>query len=212
VRSRDFEVSVTEVRNALRCPRIFVLGRTQRDCVAFPVGASTLGAVFHRIVERFSRALETPPKGIARLGRGASPDGIAEELSAWLIALLMDLLEEEPTYWTMPAEVDDLAEALRELAGYMAHLIVDGAHRPASALAELLQHAELPLEGTVAGLIGVYAFFEMNQLIIAYHVTAGGDIVLGEEIAEIMSVPPERIKPWPFGTGYAVSDWLKRRK
>ena len=45
--------SVTEVRNALRCPRIFALGRSKRSAVAFPIGSSCLGASFHRLVDRF---------------------------------------------------------------------------------------------------------------------------------------------------------------
>ena len=71
---------------------------------------------------------------------------------------------------------------------------------------------ELDLEGTVAEFIGCYSFFEKNQLILAYHVSAHGTVTLGEELAEVRYVNPERLKPWPFGTGYAVRDWLEKRK
>jgi len=42
--------------------------------------------------------------------------------------------------------------------------------------------------------------FEMNQLILAYHVPARGKITLGEELADIKRVPVERLKPWTLGT------------
>ena len=71
---------------------------------------------------------------------------------------------------------------------------------------------ELGLTGESARLIGAYAFFEMNQLLVAYHVVARGDIVLGEEIAEVKAVEPERLKPWAFGTGLALRDWLARKE
>ena len=70
---------------------------------------------------------------------------------------------------------------------------------------------ELGLDGQIVDFIGYYAFFEMNQLILAFHVTVDGEIILGQELAEIRSIPPERLRPWRFGTGYAVSDWLKKR-
>jgi len=69
---------------------------------------------------------------------------------------------------------------------------------------------ELGLFGTSAELIGVYAFDQMNQVIIAYHVIAEGDISLGEEIAEIKTVEKSRLKGWSFGTGLAVADWVKK--
>ncbi len=71
---------------------------------------------------------------------------------------------------------------------------------------------ELGLETEIVSLIGHYPFFEMNQLILAFHVRASGQIVLGEELAETRLVSPEKLRPWPFGTGPAVRDWLERRK
>jgi hypothetical protein len=38
-----------------------------------------------------------------------------------------------------------------------------------------------------------------------------GEITLGEELEEMRSIPPEKLRPWQFGTGPAVQDWLDRR-
>ena len=70
---------------------------------------------------------------------------------------------------------------------------------------------ELGLHAETAHFIGYYPFFEMNQLILAFHVPAHGDITLNEELAAIKRVPVERLKPWTIGTGPAVRDWLARR-
>jgi NADH pyrophosphatase NudC (nudix superfamily) len=70
---------------------------------------------------------------------------------------------------------------------------------------------ELGLEGEIAGFVGYYPFLQRNQLILAFHVKAEGDMVLGDELEEIRAVPPERLRPWPYGTGHAVADWLKKR-
>ncbi len=70
---------------------------------------------------------------------------------------------------------------------------------------------ELGLDATIVGLVGIYSFFEKNQLIVTYHVSAAGEIVLGDEIAETKLVQPEKLRPWPFGTGLAVRDWLESR-
>jgi hypothetical protein len=51
----------------------------------------------------------------------------------------------------------------------------------------------------------------MNQIILAYHVRAAGEVVLGEELAGYKAVPVERLRPWGLGTGEAVRDWLARR-
>lgn len=71
---------------------------------------------------------------------------------------------------------------------------------------------ELGLQGTVVELVGLYPFAIMNQLLIAYHVSAEGVIQLGEELSEVKFVDPAKLKPWGFGTGLAVRDWLKSRE
>lgn len=67
---------------------------------------------------------------------------------------------------------------------------------------------ELGLDATVASLVGVYPFFMMNQVIVTYHVTAKGEIVLGEELAAYKRIPIAKLRPWPMGTGEAVRDFL----
>lgn len=71
---------------------------------------------------------------------------------------------------------------------------------------------ELDLEGRIAGFVGYYSFFEMNQLILAFHVEAQGKAVVGQELAEIKFVSPDRLRPWSFGTGPAIRDWLEGRE
>ncbi|MGB0129540.1 MAG: hypothetical protein WBP72_18005, partial [Rhodocyclaceae bacterium] len=60
-----------------------------------------------------------------------------------------------------------------------------------------------------ASLIGVYPFQRKNEVILAYSVSAHGEITLNEELAEYRLVAPTRLKPWEFGTGLAVRDWLR---
>ncbi len=71
---------------------------------------------------------------------------------------------------------------------------------------------ELGLDGEIVALIGVYSFFRMNQVIVAYHVRAEGTITLGDELVDYKRILPERLRPWPMGTGQAVSDWLAARR
>jgi NAD+ diphosphatase len=80
----------------------------------------------------------------------------------------------------------------------------------AGVLRELKE--ELGLEGEVVRLIGVYAFQERNEVILAYHLRASGPLTPGKEISETRAVEPERLRAWPFGTGLAVADWLAARK
>jgi NAD+ diphosphatase len=62
-----------------------------------------------------------------------------------------------------------------------------------------------------ASLVGVYEFTRMNQVIIAYHVRARGEIRLSPELVEYKLMRPADIKCWPAGTGKAVADWLRSK-
>jgi NAD+ diphosphatase len=70
---------------------------------------------------------------------------------------------------------------------------------------------ELGLHGRVVSLVGAYAFPQRHELIVAYHVRASGTVVLGDELVGHRLIPPDKLRPWPFGTGLAVRDWLARR-
>ena len=72
---------------------------------------------------------------------------------------------------------------------------------------------ELGLTVTESRLIGAYPFARMNQVIIAYHMPAEGEIVLDEsELAGFKEVPADKLRPWDFGTGAAVRDFLEQRR
>lgn len=70
---------------------------------------------------------------------------------------------------------------------------------------------ELGLIGEIVSHIGHYPFPRANQLILAFHVRATGSIVLDAELEEIRHIAPARLRPWEFGTGPAVRDWLLRQ-
>ncbi len=70
---------------------------------------------------------------------------------------------------------------------------------------------ETSLHVESVALIGVYEFLRMNQVIIAYHVVARGEIALSPELTEYRTLAPERVKCWPAGTGRALADWLRTR-
>lgn len=68
---------------------------------------------------------------------------------------------------------------------------------------------EIGLDGVIKEFIGHYTFKRMNQLIMAYHVKAEGDINLeDDEIDEVRIIPFTKVKYWPAGTGYALRDLL----
>jgi len=70
---------------------------------------------------------------------------------------------------------------------------------------------ETNLDALEIKLIGVYEFLRKNELIIAYHVQATGEIRLSEELAEYRLIAPEKLRPWRTATGFAVADWLRSR-
>ena len=69
---------------------------------------------------------------------------------------------------------------------------------------------ELGLNGTVQSLVGVYSFFEMNQIIIAYDVLVDDDDITLDtnEIVDYKIIKTQELKTWPSGTGQAAKDWL----
>ncbi len=70
---------------------------------------------------------------------------------------------------------------------------------------------ETSVQVEAVDLIGVYDFQRMNQVIIAYHVLARGEIRLSPELAEYRLFAPQDLRCWPAGTGYALADWLRGR-
>ena len=71
---------------------------------------------------------------------------------------------------------------------------------------------ETNLDCSEVNLVGVYDFQRMNQVIIAYHVKASGQVALSPELAEYKLFDYEAVKCWPAGTGYALAEWLKKVK
>ena len=74
---------------------------------------------------------------------------------------------------------------------------------------EVAEETSLSVEAL--NLIGVYDFKRMNQVIIAYHAVARGDIKLSPELVEYRTIAPEAVRCWRAGTGYALADWLTAR-
>ena len=70
---------------------------------------------------------------------------------------------------------------------------------------------ETSLQVQSLALIGVYDFQRMNQIIIAYHALASGEIVLSPELAEYRLFTPDKVRCWRAGTGFALADWLRSR-
>lgn len=70
---------------------------------------------------------------------------------------------------------------------------------------------ETGLEVLSTALIGVYDFQRMNQVIIAYHALAIGEVRLSPELAEYKLFAPADVMCWPAGTGLALADWLRGR-
>ncbi|MFG6466535.1 NUDIX domain-containing protein [Roseateles sp. BYS87W] len=70
---------------------------------------------------------------------------------------------------------------------------------------------ETSLQVTALNLLGVWDFQRMNQIIIAYHAQAQGEICLSPELAEYKLLAPQDVRCWPQGTGQALAQWLRSR-
>ena len=70
---------------------------------------------------------------------------------------------------------------------------------------------ETSLQVSALNLLGVWDFQRMNQIIIAYHAVAHGEIRLSPELAEYRLFEPHAVKCWRAGTGYALATFLQQR-
>ena len=70
---------------------------------------------------------------------------------------------------------------------------------------------ETNLDASAVKLVGVYDFQRMNQVIIAFHVVAEGEVRLSPELVDWRLYDLLDLKCWPAGTGYALADWLRTR-
>jgi NADH pyrophosphatase NudC (nudix superfamily) len=70
---------------------------------------------------------------------------------------------------------------------------------------------ETNLRATSLGLIGVYDFQRMNQVIIAYHAVCEGEVKLSPELVDYKLFAYDQVRCWPAGTGHALADWLRTR-
>ena len=94
--------------------------------------------------------------------------------------------------------------------GLVTGFLERGEHPDQGVLREVRE--ELGLDSSIVEFLGNFSFFEANQLLIAYHVKAHGEIHTSDESAEVKHVPVEKLKAWPFGTGRVVKAWLDRRQ
>jgi len=126
------------------------------------------------------------------------------------------------THWNNPTPV---LAAIVELDGQV--LLARNAAWPAGAfglITGFMEAGESPehgikrevreetgLRATALELIGVYEFVRMNQVIIAYHVQAQGQVRLSPELLEYRLLDPQHMYTWPSGTGKALGQWLRSR-
>ena len=87
---------------------------------------------------------------------------------------------------------------------------MEAGETPVAGIARELKE-ETNLDATAVELVGVYDFQRMNQVIIAYHVVAEGEVRLSPELVDWRLVDLPQLKCWPAGTGYALADWLRSR-
>ena len=126
------------------------------------------------------------------------------------------------THWNNPTPV---LAAIVEVAGRV--LLARNAAWPVKMFALItgfMEAGESPQEGIArevkeetnldvvsCSLVGAYEFIRMNQVIIAYHVVAEGEVRLSPELVDYRLFDLPELKCWPAGTGYALADWLRTR-
>lgn len=70
---------------------------------------------------------------------------------------------------------------------------------------------ETALDVSHLDLVGVYDFQRMNQVIVAYHAVAHGQVRLSPELAEWQRFELAEVRCWRAGTGQALAAWLRSR-
>lgn len=129
------------------------------------------------------------------------------------------------THWNNPTPVLAAVIELTDRNGLL--LLARNAAWPAKTfglITGFMEAGESPQEGMMRevaeetslkvdslSLIGVYEFMQMNQVIIAFHAQACGEISLSPELAEYRLFAPDKVRCWRAGTGYALADWLIAR-
>ena len=87
---------------------------------------------------------------------------------------------------------------------------MEAGESPQSGIArEVKEETNLDVQSST--LVGSYEFLRMNQVIIAYHVVAEGEVRLSPELVDYRLYDLQDLKCWPAGTGYALADWLRTR-
>ena len=87
---------------------------------------------------------------------------------------------------------------------------MEAGETPEEGIAREVQE-ETALAAERVALIGVYDFQRMNQVIIAYHVQARGEVRLSPELAEYKLFAPAQLRCWPARTGCPRADWRRSR-
>ena len=158
---------------------------------------------------RFCPACATPLEWIAQMEDGGSKERLRCPQCGW-------------THWNNPTPVlaaviqyQDKILLARNAAwpGKFYALItgfMEAGETPQEGIAREIKE-ETNLEVDSLSLIGVYDFKRMNQVIIAYHAAAHGEVKLSPELVDYKLFAYDQVKCWPAGTGYALADWLRSR-
>ncbi len=158
---------------------------------------------------RFCPSCATPLQSIARLEDGGEKTRLRCPACDY-------------THWNNPTPV--LAAVIEYGGKILLARNAAWAGRMFALITGFMEAGETPQEGIIReireetsldvhalNLIGVYDFQRMNQVIIAYHAVASGEVRLSPELVEYQLYAPEAVKCWPAGTGYALADWLRSR-
>lgn len=71
---------------------------------------------------------------------------------------------------------------------------------------------ELGLDADEIHFVGNFIFRKLNQLMIAYHVKASGEIRMNEELDEIKLVRKDQLIGWKWKGQFEVGEWLNNFK